>query len=117
MRRAARYRRASPPVGSPDGGDPGDQTFRAPAGSYVVKPRGVVHAFWNATTEPATIIEVHSPGAFEHYYDAFGDLPHGEQRSAAMSALQARFGIHVDVTLAEEIVREHELEPPFTRGE
>ena len=40
----------------------GDEEFIAPVGSCVLRPRGVVHALWNASTEPARMIEVSSPG-------------------------------------------------------
>ncbi len=49
----------------------GEETFRAPAGSYVLKPRGVPHAFWNPGRKPARILEIISPAGFERY---FGEL-------------------------------------------
>src|SRR3954451_24781209 len=33
----------------------GDEVAVAAAGSYVLKPYGVMHAFWNATNEPARV--------------------------------------------------------------
>lgn len=91
----------------------GEDTFRAGAGSYVVKPRGAVHAFWNATAEEATVIEVTVPGAFEKFHEEFGKLPKGRERAASVRALEERFGMMIDLTLAAEIAREHELELPF----
>src|SRR5437870_1816686 len=35
-----------------------DQELAAPAGTYVFKPRGVPHAFWNAGSAPARILEL-----------------------------------------------------------
>ncbi len=49
----------------------GEEEFRAGAGSYVLKPRGVPHAFWNAGPEPARVLEIISPAGFERY---FGEL-------------------------------------------
>ena len=91
----------------------GEDTFRAGAGSYVVKPRGVVHAFWNATAEKATIIEVTVPAAFEKFHEEFGTLPQGHERPTAVRALEERFGMSIDLTLAAELAREHGLELPF----
>jgi quercetin dioxygenase-like cupin family protein len=34
----------------------GDEEFEAPQGSYLVKPRGVAHAFWNPADEPARTV-------------------------------------------------------------
>jgi hypothetical protein len=39
----------------------GDQFIEAPAGSYVIKPRGLPHAFWNPGSTPALALE-HQPG-------------------------------------------------------
>jgi quercetin dioxygenase-like cupin family protein len=91
----------------------GDEILKAPAGSYVIKPRGIAHSFWNATDEPAVAIEVHSPGAFEDYYDAFGQLPEGPERMQASIALQRKFGLSMDFELAAQIARENGLHAPF----
>jgi quercetin dioxygenase-like cupin family protein len=52
----------------------GDEVYLARSGSYVVRPRGIRHAFWNATTEPARVMEIHTPATFERFYDEFGDI-------------------------------------------
>jgi quercetin dioxygenase-like cupin family protein len=41
----------------------GDEITSAPAGTYVRKPRGIQHTFWNPTDRPARIIEVLVPGS------------------------------------------------------
>src|SRR3954453_10046433 len=46
----------------------GGEVIVAAAGSYVLKPYGVMHAFWNATNEPARVMELHLPGGFEQFY-------------------------------------------------
>src|SRR5436853_5075462 len=35
----------------------GDQEFTATPGTYVLKPRGIPHTFWNAGPEPARLME------------------------------------------------------------
>jgi quercetin dioxygenase-like cupin family protein len=87
----------------------GAETFEAAAGSYVIKPRGLVHAFWNASAEQATIIEVVIPGAFEEFFDAMDEVPDGPARPTALMALQERFEMAIDFNLAAEIAREHGL--------
>ncbi|MEO7235913.1 MAG: cupin domain-containing protein, partial [Lapillicoccus sp.] len=47
----------------------GDEEVEVTAGAYVVKPRGVRHAFWNASDQPARVLEMHTPATFENYYD------------------------------------------------
>ena len=43
-------------------------------GGYMTKPRGQMHAMWNAGTEPGRIIEVITPGAFAGYFRELGQL-------------------------------------------
>ena len=47
----------------------GDREVEADTGSYVWKPRGVLHAIWNPGPEPARILEVISPAGFERLFD------------------------------------------------
>jgi len=51
------------------GGKDGLQ-FAAPAGSYVQKPRGIMHAFWNVTDTPARYIELSGRDGFEGFVDS-----------------------------------------------
>jgi hypothetical protein len=39
--------------------------------AYVLKPKGIPHAFWNATDEPARLIDLIWPAGFETF---FGEL-------------------------------------------
>lgn len=44
-------------------------------GGYITKPRGQMHAMWNAGTTPGRIIEVITPGnGFENYFRELGEL-------------------------------------------
>jgi quercetin dioxygenase-like cupin family protein len=79
----------------------GDREMTATAGAYVVKPRGVPHAFWNPTSRPARVLEIVAPGTLDVYFRDFAalsgrvDLTETD-RASAMDALQARFGIRTD---------------------
>src|SRR3954469_19967948 len=46
----------------------GDRVGEAGPGDFVVKPRGIPHAFWNAGDELVVFIEVISPAGFEQYF-------------------------------------------------
>lgn len=50
--------------------------FTAPAGSYVQKPRGIMHTFWNKTDTPARYMELSGGERFEGFVDSKqqGDL-------------------------------------------
>ena len=56
----------------------GDEVVTAGPGSWVHKPRGQWHTFWNAAETPCEIIEVISPAGFENYFrevaEHWGDL-------------------------------------------
>ena len=46
----------------------GEDVVTAGPGSWVFKPRGQWHTFWNAGDAPCEIIEVISPAGFEDYF-------------------------------------------------
>ncbi|MFJ8076498.1 cupin domain-containing protein [Streptomyces sp. NPDC096176] len=52
----------------------GDQEATAGPGSYVLKPRGILHTFWNAGPEPARILEIIFPAGFEQFFDQMGTV-------------------------------------------
>ena len=55
-----------------------DDVVTAEPGSWVLKPRGQWHTFWNAGDAQCEIIEVISPAGFENYFRevaaAWGDM-------------------------------------------
>jgi len=46
----------------------GDHEVVAGQGSYVIKPRGLMHTFWNAGPARARLLEVIAPAGFEKYF-------------------------------------------------
>lgn len=83
----------------------GDEVIEASTGCYVIKPRGVRHGFWNASSEPAYLMEMHTPGAFEGYYREMGAVmseptldPASFER--AITAVQQRYGLIPDDSAA-----------------
>jgi len=70
----------------------------APAGSYVVKPRGVPHAFYNAGTGMVRVMEILTPGeSFEGYFDGYEALASrstsDDEHKEARSELGKRYGM------------------------
>ena len=51
-----------------------DQEIVLGAGGYIIKPRGEVHAMWNAGSTPARMIEVIAPAGFERFFRDFVDM-------------------------------------------
>ena len=52
----------------------GERTFKATAGSFVLIPRGTVHAFSRIGQEPAKFLAIFSPAGFEKCFDEAVDL-------------------------------------------
>ena len=77
--------------------DVGGEIVVAPAGSFVIKPRGVYHAFCNTGTEIARVLEFHTPGEFEDYYDEYERIVQSEmdedERLKARTELGERYGV------------------------
>ncbi len=73
----------------------GDEVVRARPGSWVLRPRGIPHTMWNAGPEPARIIEVYTPGGFEHVFKDFGERLHqGPIGLGELNRRGAPHGIH-----------------------
>jgi len=90
----------------------GDEVVEAGPGELVLKPRGIPHAFWNASEEETRVLEIISPAGFEQY---FADLApilmgEGEPDFQALAEIQARYGLTMDVASIEPLMKEHGLE-------
>jgi Cupin domain len=69
--------RRAPPGGTASarsGSRLGDRDYVAGPGSYVFKPRGIPHTFWNAGPEPAHLLEFIWPAGFEDFFAELGEL-------------------------------------------
>ena len=89
----------------------GDEVVHAEKGDFVFKPREQWHTFWNAGEEPLRILEIISPGGFEHVFKEMAD-DHEAMTGETASALDARYGIEVDYESVERLCEEHELDFP-----
>jgi quercetin dioxygenase-like cupin family protein len=60
----------------------GGEAVLAQEGSYVVKPRGVPHAFFNAGPGTVLVMEILTPGGeFEGYFDEYEEIVSQEMSS------------------------------------
>lgn len=89
----------------------GGEEFRAGPGSYVLKPRGVPHAFWNPGPEPSRILEIISPAGFERY---FGELAGvlsagGAPDLGRISEIAGRYGLTFHLERVPELLERHGL--------
>jgi len=88
----------------------GDDVADAGPGDFVSMPRGIPHAFWNATDEPARLLTIVSPGGFERYYAEAKSLfrPEGPDYPAVAS-LASRYGVEVDFTSGPVLAEQYHL--------
>lgn len=89
----------------------GERELVAEPGSVVFKPRGVPHAFWNAGSAPARLLEIISPGGFEQYFLELAALlvPGTRFDPAAMVALAERYGLSIDLGSVARLRDKHGL--------
>jgi quercetin dioxygenase-like cupin family protein len=93
----------------------GDEVRYARPGDLVVKPRGIPHAFWNRTDEPARLLEIISPGGFERYFAELAPLLPPQREAPdfpALAALQARYGLTMDMDTVATISEREGLTVP-----
>jgi hypothetical protein len=79
----------------------------------------VPHAFWNATDEPARLLEVISPAGFERYFAESASLfsSDGLPDLDGLAALAERYGLEMDFASVPRLAAEHGLDlgpPPDT---
>lgn len=88
----------------------GDDVVFAGPGDLVFKPRGQWHTFWNAGDTPCRILEIISPGGFEHF---FAEVASGTEPAEELSA---RYRNEVDPARTEQVRRDHGLTFPRPPG-
>ncbi|MBV8709664.1 MAG: cupin domain-containing protein [Acidobacteriaceae bacterium] len=91
----------------------GDEVVFASPGDFVFKPRHQWHSFWNACDEPTSIIEIISPGGFEHFFHELSDrggvtaLP-----TAALDELCGRYGLEMKLDSVPDLLQRFGLRFP-----
>jgi quercetin dioxygenase-like cupin family protein len=73
----------------------GRERFTADPGELVVKPRGIEHAFWNASDAPLRILELISPAGFEGYFRELARALADRDESAQREIIE-RYELDID---------------------
>ncbi len=102
----------------------GEEVRVARPGDLVFKPRGVPHAFWNATGTLARALEIISPAGFERYFaeqaPLFPPANRGPRDAKAVGAVRAKYGLEMDLGSIPVLAERHGLvvdaPPPSERG-
>ncbi|MET0965845.1 MAG: cupin domain-containing protein [Nakamurella sp.] len=72
----------------------GDREVVLGQGGYIAKPRGELHAMWNAGSVPARMIEIISPAGFEHFFREVAEMvSDGNPDPEKGSKLAQRYGL------------------------
>ncbi|GHJ41733.1 cupin domain-containing protein [Streptomyces sp. TS71-3] len=91
-------------------------------GGYITKPRGQMHAMWNAGSAPGRIVEIITPGGFETYFRELGELLVAHEgsegtrslhESAEFTELADKYGItYGSPEWMDDVVQRYGLQPP-----
>jgi mannose-6-phosphate isomerase-like protein (cupin superfamily) len=95
----------------------GDRVVEAGPGSWVFKPRGEWHTFWNAGDIPCRIIEVISPAGFEGYFrelaSLLADATDAPPDPARLARMLSRYRLEMDFASVPELCRRFGLVHPL----
>ena len=105
MRRATRSAQREGEIGA----RVGDEVLQATTGSYVFKPRGLPHTFWNATTQPARLLELISPAGFEKYFAELADLLRTGGGVDQITNLAEKYGLTLRMDWVPELCAKFKL--------
>ena len=85
----------------------GGEVVFAPQGSYVIKPRGVSHAFYNSGTGTVKVMEILTPGStFEGYFDEYEGIVSRQMSDEEHSRARAELGERYGITWHDECIPE-----------
>jgi quercetin dioxygenase-like cupin family protein len=70
-------------------------------GGFITKPRGQMHAMWNATDVPGRILEIITPGGFENYFRELGELLAPQLDESGVFAKKPASSLHESEPFAE----------------
>jgi quercetin dioxygenase-like cupin family protein len=91
----------------------GEEVRVAQPGDLVFKPRGVPHAFWNASDTPARALEIISPAGFERYFAELAPLfppaNQGPLDQEAIGAVREKYGLEMDMSSIPVLAERHGL--------
>ena len=91
----------------------GDDVVFAEPGDLVFKPRNQWHTFWNASDEPASILEIIAPAGFEHFFRELSDLGGvTNAQPSVVGSLCERYGLEMKPETVPELLERFQLRFP-----
>jgi len=89
----------------------GDQEHIVEAGSWIFKPRGIPHAYWNPGPEPTHVIEIIAPSGFEGFFRELSRIvgADGPPDMEAIAGTAERYHHHFHPELAPPLIERYGL--------
>lgn len=89
----------------------GNEVFQVTPGTYVLKPRGIPHTFWNAGTEPARVQEIITPAGFEAYFREVAEIltPGAPPDSERLSEVAAKYGLTLHMDRLQDVMSTYDV--------
>ena len=92
-----------------------DVVFGFP-GDLIFKPRNQWHTFWNASDEPAKLLEIISPAGFEQFFAELVELGGVTQvEPGILGGLLTRYGLEMDPRTIPDLLQRLNLVFPGER--
>jgi quercetin dioxygenase-like cupin family protein len=91
----------------------GDEVIVGGPGDLIFKPRNQWHTFWNASDQPARLLEVISPAGFEHFFEELvdaGGVTRADPRT--LRELCTRYALEMDPDSVPGLVERFNLSFP-----
>jgi gentisate 1,2-dioxygenase len=85
----------------------GEEVFGDP-GDLIFKPRGQWHTFWNATDEPAVVLEIISPGGLEELFKSFATVTE-KIEPAELITMAAKYHCDIDLEATFPLIQRYGL--------
>ena len=91
-----------------------DQEVVLGPGGYIIKPRGEVHAMWNAGKRPARMIEVIAPAGFEGFFREMAAMTAtGVFDWSVLARLSEAYGLPFEnPAWLPDVIARYDLTPP-----
>jgi quercetin dioxygenase-like cupin family protein len=87
----------------------GDEILEGAPGSYLVKPRDIPHAMWNAGDEPARVVEILSPAGAEKYFEELAPVLERHDPPETYYALAGKYGLTINDEWIEDLERTYHV--------
>ena len=84
----------------------GNEVFQATPGTYILKPRGIPHTFWNAGEEPARVQEIITPAGFEAYFREVAEIltPGTPPDTDRLTEVATKYGLTLHMERLEDVM-------------